>query len=94
MAKPYSSDLRERVVRAVVADGLSRRAASQRFGISVSTVITWMQRWRDTGHIEPGQMGGRRPKKIAGAWRTWLVDRSAIVPSRCVVWLVNWRSVA
>jgi putative transposase len=70
MAKPYSSDLRERVVRAVVDDGLSRRAAAQRFGIGVSTVITWVQRWRETGRIEPGQMGGRRPEKIAGAWRT------------------------
>ena len=75
MAKPYSLDLRERVVRAVVDDNLSRRAAAQRFGVGVSTVITWMQRWRDSGRIEPDQMGGRRPKKIAGAWRTWLVDR-------------------
>jgi transposase len=30
-----------------------------------------MQRWRDTGDVEPGQMGGHRPKKIAGSWRTW-----------------------
>jgi putative transposase len=75
MAKPYSADLRERVVRAVAHDGLSRRAAAQRFGIGVSTVITWMQRWRDTGDVEPGQMGGHRPKKIAGTWRTWLLQR-------------------
>jgi len=75
MAKPYSADLRERVVRAVAHDGLSRRAAAQRFGIGVSTVITWMQHWRDTGHVKPGQMGGHRPKKIAATWRTWLLQR-------------------
>jgi putative transposase len=75
MAKPYSTDLRERVVQAVTRDGLSRRAAAQRFGVGVSTVITWMQRWRDTGCIKPGQMGGHRPKKIVGNWRTWLQQR-------------------
>ena len=56
-------------------DGLSRRQAAERFGVGASTVIRWMQRWRDTGHIEPGQMGGHRPKKIAGGWRTWLLER-------------------
>ena len=75
MAKPYSSDLRERVVKAVMQDGMSRRAAAQRFGIGVSTVITWMQHWRGTGHVKPGQMGGHRPKKIAATWRTWLLQR-------------------
>jgi putative transposase len=75
MAKPYSPDLRERVVKAVAQDGLSRRQAAERFGVGASTVIRWMQRWRDTGHIEPGQMGGHRPKKIAGGWRTWLLER-------------------
>jgi putative transposase len=75
MAKPYSIDLRERVVKAVMQDGMSRREAAQRFGLGASTVITWLQRWRTTGCLEPGQMGGHRPKKIAGAWRTWLLDR-------------------
>ena len=75
MAKPYSPDLRERVVKAVVEDGQSRRQAAQRFGVGASTVIKWMQRWHEAGHIEPGQMGGHRPKKIAGAWRTWLLER-------------------
>jgi putative transposase len=75
MAKPYSPDLRERVVKAVAQEGMSRREVARRFGIGASTVINWMQRWRDTGHIEPGQMGGRRPKKIIGTWRTWLLER-------------------
>jgi putative transposase len=75
MAKPYSQDLRERVVKAVAQGGLSRRQAAERFGVGASTVIRWMQRWRDTGRIEPGQMGGHRPKKIAGSNRTWLLER-------------------
>jgi putative transposase len=75
MAKPYSADLRQRVAKAVAQDGMSCREAARRFGVGASTVITWMQRWRDTGCIEPGQMGGHRPKKIVGAWRTWLLER-------------------
>jgi transposase len=39
MAKPCSPDLRERVVKAVVQDGMSRRQAAERFGIGASTVI-------------------------------------------------------
>ena len=67
-------DLRERVVGAVEQDGLSRRQAAERFGVAVSTAINWVRRSRETG-VAPGQMGGHRPKKIFGAYRTWLVQR-------------------
>jgi transposase len=75
-------------------EGLSRRRAALRFGVGASTVIKWMQRRRESGGIEPGQMGGHRPKKIAGGWRTWLVQRCAELsaPSRCAVWSLNWLS--
>ncbi len=36
MARPYSTDLRERVVQAV-EEGLSRRQAADRFGIGIKT---------------------------------------------------------
>jgi putative transposase len=75
MARPYSEGLRARVVAAVERGGLSRREAARRFGVGVSTVVKWMQRWRETGSIAPGQRGGHRPKKIAGAWRSWLLER-------------------
>jgi transposase len=52
MARPYSNDLRERVVVAVERDGLSRRAVAQRFCVGVSTVIKWMPRWRDKVRLE------------------------------------------
>ena len=75
MGKPYSMDLRDRVVRAVESGGLSRRQAAARFGVSYSTAIDWLKRFREKGHAEPGQMGGHRPKTIAGADRDWLVKR-------------------
>jgi putative transposase len=46
MGKPYSIDLRERVVRAVEEEGLSRRAAALRFGVEASTAINWVRRFR------------------------------------------------
>ncbi len=58
MAKPYSIDLRERVVASVEEGGLSRHRAAARFGIGVSTAIAWVRRFRETGSVAPGQMGG------------------------------------
>ncbi len=75
MARPFSIDLRERVVRAVEVEGLSRRLAAARFGLGVSTVIAWVRRARETGSVAPGQMGGHRPKKLVGEWRAWLLSR-------------------
>ncbi len=75
MSKPYSMDLRERVVGAVEEAGLSRRQAAARFGVSVSTAINWLQRYRATGSVASGQIGGHRPKKIVGAHRDWLIER-------------------
>ncbi len=75
MSKPYSMDLRERVVGAVEEAGLSRRQAAARFGVSVSTVINWLQRYRATGSVASSQIGGHRPKKIVGAHRDWLIER-------------------
>jgi transposase len=69
MTRPYSVDLRERVVRAVEA-GLSRRAAARRFEVSVSFVIKLMRRWRLEGTVEPERYGGwKRPILAAHAER-------------------------
>src|SRR5258708_7795583 len=48
MARPYSSDLRERVVGSV-AHGRSCRATAALFGGSVASVVKWSQRFRATG---------------------------------------------
>ena len=34
-----------------------------------------MARFRETGDLAPGQMGGHPPKKLIGAWRDWLLER-------------------
>jgi transposase len=59
MARPFSTDLRQRIVDAVEA-GASRNSTAERFDVSVSAVIKLMQRFEATGSVEPGQMGGWR----------------------------------
>jgi len=76
MGKPYSIDLRERVVAAVEKGGMSRHRAAAQFGVGISTAIAWVKRFRETGSIAPGKMGGYKPKAIAGEHRAWLLART------------------
>ena len=94
MGKPYSIDLRERVVAAVLTGGLSRHRAAAQFGVAVSTVVNWVQRYQDTGSVAPRQMGGRKPKAICGNHHVFLVRRSANEGSRCVAGCANWPNTA
>ena len=64
MGKPYSEDLRKRVVAAVQSGGLSCNQAAKQFGVAISTAIGWVRRLRQTGSVAPGKMGGHRPKAI------------------------------
>lgn len=57
MPRAYSQDLRERLIGAVTA-GSSARAASRVFGVSESTAVKWVQRWRRTGSVAAKRMGG------------------------------------
>ncbi len=59
MVKSLSDDLRVRVVEAVGA-GASRRQAASRFGVSVSSAIRWVRRWRDRGEVGARPQGGDR----------------------------------
>ena len=76
MGKPYSLDLRERVVAAVLTNGLSCNRAAKQFGVGISTAINWVRRLRETGSVAPGQMGGHKPKAISGEHRVWLLQRT------------------
>ena len=61
MGKPFSGDLRERIVGAV-RGGNSRHAVARIFGVSASCVIKLMQRFSALGHCRPDKFGGyKRP---------------------------------
>ena len=77
MAKPYSQDLRERVVRTVEA-GASCHEAAAAFEVGVSSAIRWVARWRQTGLVAAKPMGGRRSP--LDAHKDWLLDLIATEP--------------
>lgn len=64
MGASLSADLRNRVIDAVMKQGMSRRAAAQRFGVSESAAIKWVQRVERTGSREAKPVGGRRPEVL------------------------------
>ena len=73
MGRPYSLDLRERVVVAMAA-GLSGREAARHFSIGESTALRWARRARETGSPKAKPMGGARPFALE-AHRDWITAR-------------------
>ena len=73
MVRPYSLDLRERVVLAV-EDGVPCRSVAATFGVSVASVVKWSQRFRATGSAKAKPMGGKRPYALEPE-RDWLLKR-------------------
>jgi transposase len=57
MPKSYSGDLRERVIEAVEG-GASRRETAERFEVSVSSAVKWLQRWHESKSAAPKPRGG------------------------------------
>ena len=78
MTRPYSLDLRERVV-AAVQSGETCRAVAARFGVAVSSVVKWHQRYRETGSVAPGKMGGHR-RRVLDPHRDFIIGRIGRTP--------------
>jgi len=78
MARPYSQDLRDRVVGSVAA-GRTCRATAALFGVSVASVVKWSQRWRVTGSAAAKPMGGWKQLMLLRD-REWLLARIAEKP--------------
>src|ERR1700692_1648808 len=71
MGKPYSEDLRERVVAAIEA-GHTRESVAELFRLSLSTVGRLIRRKRETGSIRPDKFGGYKKHALhAHADRVW-----------------------
>ena len=71
MARPYSVDLRERIVSA----GESCCVVAARFGVAVSSVVKWTQRYRRTGSVAPDKMGGHR-RRVLERHRDLVIERT------------------
>jgi transposase len=68
----HSEDLRIRVIRAVVEDGLSRNRAAKAFRVGISTAIRWVEAYEQDGRAAALAMGGDR-RSVLGSCREWLL---------------------
>src|SRR5215218_4632956 len=62
--KPYSKDLRLRVLSAVDA-GTPREKVAKTFSVSMPSIKRWLKRRRETGDVEPKPIPGRPARKGA-----------------------------
>lgn len=74
MVRPLSMDLRERAIKRVQS-GEPTRSVAEELGVAPSSVTKWWQRYRKTGSVAPGQMGGHKPRILSGPHRDWLLER-------------------
>lgn len=78
MGKPYSDDLRDRVV-AAMAGGRSCRDVGAVFEVAPSTAGNWYRRYQRTSSYAPRPMGGDRRSKLLEQ-ADWIVERLASTP--------------
>jgi transposase len=74
--RPYSDDLRERVI-AAVAEGCSRRAAAARFAVSPASAVRWVGWHAQSGSVSPQPRNGksRSPLEAHASWLLDLIDK-------------------
>ena len=68
--KPYSKDLRLRVLAAVGA-GKTMEEVTKTVSVSMPTVKRWLRRRRETGDVEPRAIAGR-PSRKGAMLKEWL----------------------
>ena len=86
--RAYSTDLKERVVRAV-ADGQPMREAARRFGVAVTTVKRAVVQQRETGSLERKPIPGC-PRRIGKDQEATLRARLEAVPDATVLEHCAW----
>ena len=87
--KPYSEDLRWRVVVAV-ASGMAREDVALRFAVSVPTITRWLGLKRETGGLTPKPVPGPvavKTNALLTALPERLADRAdATLAEQCSWW--------
>ena len=75
MPRPYSNDLRERAIE-FVETGASRREAADRFEVSPSSVINWLQRGHaDRSAVSKPSGGSVSPLEKRADWLLTLIAK-------------------
>jgi transposase len=63
MPRPYSQDLRDRVIDAALS-GKSARGSAAHFGVGIATAIVWVRRMRESGDRSARKQGGTKRCKL------------------------------
>jgi transposase len=87
MSAAYSEDLRIRLVW-YVDQGSSARSAAKLFGVSASTAVKWMQRWRREKSVAPNPVRGHR-RRLLDRHGDWLL---ALIQSKTDITLEEIRA--
>jgi putative transposase len=72
-------DLRERAM-ARRAAGETHREIAAALRVAPSCISKWARRERETGTVEPAQIGGYKPRTLSGEVVNWLRERIASGP--------------
>ena len=64
---------------AAVGSGQSCRTVASRFGVAVSSVVKWSRRYRATGSVVPGKMGGHCKPRLE-PHRAFILERLGQTP--------------
>src|SRR5262249_4799628 len=64
MAKPYSEDLRRRVIE-TIASGATIPEAAEQCGVSISSIVRFLRLHRETGSVTPAKVAGYQHVPLA-----------------------------
>ncbi|CAK8714293.1 MAG: Transposase [Candidatus Electronema aureum] len=94
MAKAYSNDLRERVIKNYES-GISKKEILDIFIISLDTLNRWIRKYKETGSIEPYKRTKYRTKKFSdeALLEHVLKNPSATLEERAMFFSVKHQSV-
>jgi putative transposase len=90
MTKPYSEDLRSRIVQAVAEHGISQPIVAERFAVSLSSVKRYVRPYRATGARTAAASPGRPRAISAGAHAAVVAQLTAspdvTLADHCATW--------
>ena len=89
MPRPYSVDLRERVM-AAVADGCSIAEVAQRFSICVDAIYDWRRRQQATASLAPTIQRSERLRRLSPDLNRALQAQIDAVPDATLTELQAW----
>lgn len=64
--KPYSLDLRKKIVEVFETEQISQRKLAEQFHVALSFIEKLLKQWRETGDLAPKPHGGGTPPKLNG----------------------------